>query len=501
MPRYLFGPYELLSFLGEGGMGAVYRARKTAPQGITFDVALKLLRTDTDPRIQAKARFLDEMRIIATAHHPNVVRLQDVGEEENLPYIAMEYLDGISLRQLWNWLEEIGASLPPDLVAALFSQAARGLHAIHTLRKPDGSPYAAVHRDLSPHNLMCTLQGIVKVIDFGIVWLADREHSLTPEGKHPGKLSYSAPELLFESEPPTPAADIFCIGIMLHEFLTGARLFYREEAYEIVGAVKLLEIPPIRSVRPDVSPRLERIVMQALERVPKARHRSALVLADELDAVVRDAGGIFSTPAHVADYLKTSCSAFRSCSIAPLLAPPPFARTEPDPSGSLFTITVPPAKEPRDLLLPNGSSIIVETVELDSTLTLPSSPFSFLSEDVLPTPLIFSPAAGSIRISYLRDPKSRTSLYSDALDSRSRVEEVRVSTVSEMKLELGHRTTRVQSLYCDSKTQSTPSSPLCVDVPRLGASFLARADSRQLTILHTVDADTGTIHAICIRLR
>jgi hypothetical protein len=287
---------------------------------------------------------------------------------------------------------------------------------------------------------------------------------------------------------------------MLHEFLVNKRLFLRSSETETARAVSLLEIPPIRSARPDVSIHLERITFQALERAPTARQPSASDLADELDSVVRDAGGVFSTPAAVAGYLKAYHPTLLPNPPAPLVKPPTWARVEHEQPPGRMTILVPSPEQPCEVALADGRTALVESVELSSHFTSRQRSFSFLGDDVLPAPLILSPAAGSLRIGYQHDGTSRTSFYADATDPASRREEIRISSMTDMHLDFGHRTTRLQRLFCDSRTRDAPTSPLYVDVQRLGATFVSKGDVRQLTILHTTDETTGVVHVVCIRL-
>jgi serine/threonine-protein kinase len=295
-----FGRYVLTGRLGGGGMAEVFMARQTGLGGLFRPVALKLIQPEMWSLIDAGAMFLDEARIAADINHHNVVKIYDVGEHEGVLFLAMEYLRGVTVSNLTAQLLQRGERMPPDLVAALISQACAGLHAAHQLRDMSGRLLNVVHRDVSPSNLMVLPEGLVKVIDFGVARADTRLHK-AEEGLQ-GKPAYMSPEQV-QAQPLDCRSDVFALGVVLYELCAGQPLFYREDTVATFYAVVRGEVPPLRQVCPTASPRLEAIVQRALAKLPDQRFQSAAELAAELDLVVAEAGGRFSSIAMISRYL------------------------------------------------------------------------------------------------------------------------------------------------------------------------------------------------------
>jgi serine/threonine-protein kinase len=298
-----FGRYLLTGRLGGGGMAEVFLARQTGLGGLFRPVALKLIQPEMFDLVDATAMFLDEARIAAEIGHHNVVKIFDVGEHDGVLYLAMEYLRGVTLSNLAAQFHQRGERLPPDLVAALLSQACSGLHAAHQLRDASGRLLNVVHRDVSPSNLMLLPEGLVKVIDFGVA-RADQRLVRKEEGLQ-GKPAYMSPEQI-QSQPLDCRSDVFALGVVLYELCAGQPLFWREDMVATFYAVVRGEVPPLRSVCPTASPLLEAVVAKALAKQPNDRFQSAADLGAELDHVVLEAGGRFSSIAAVARYLRES---------------------------------------------------------------------------------------------------------------------------------------------------------------------------------------------------
>lgn len=296
-----FGRYLLTGRLGGGGMAEVFLARQTGLGGLFRPVALKLIQPEMFDLVDATSMFLDEARIAAEIGHHNVVKIFDVGEHDGVLFLAMEYLRGVTLSNLAAQFHQRGERMPPDLVAALLSQACAGLHAAHQLRDPSGRILNVVHRDVSPSNLMLLPEGLVKVIDFGVA-RADQRLVRKEEGLQ-GKPAYMSPEQI-QSQALDCRSDVFALGVVLYELCAGQPLFWREDTVATFYAVVRGEVPPLRSVCPGASALLEAVAAKALAKSPTERFQSAADLAAELDQVVTEAGGRFSSIASVARYLK-----------------------------------------------------------------------------------------------------------------------------------------------------------------------------------------------------
>lgn len=295
-----FGRYVLTGRLGGGGMAEVFMARQTGLGGMFRQVALKLIQPEMWSLIDAGAMFLDEARIAADINHHNVVKIYDVGEQDGVLFLAMEYLRGVTVSNLAAQLGQRGERLPPELVAAIIGQACAGLHAAHQLRDMSGRLLNVVHRDVSPSNLMVLPEGLIKVIDFGVA-RADTRLNQAEVGLQ-GKPAYMSPEQV-QSQPLDCRSDVFALGVVLYELCSGQPLFYRDDTVATFYAVVRGEVPPLRSVCPWASPHLEAVVHRALAKLPEQRFQSAAELGAELDQVVAEGGGRFSSIAAISRFL------------------------------------------------------------------------------------------------------------------------------------------------------------------------------------------------------
>jgi len=277
-PGTRLGPYEIQSPLGAGGMGEVYRARDTR---LGRDVALKILPESFARESDRLRRFEQEARAVAALNHPNILAIHDIGEQNGSPYLVSELLDGDSLRAAAD-----GAALPQRKTIEYGVQIAHGLAAAHEK--------GIVHRDLKPENIFVTRDGRIKILDFGLAKLIQKsakdsnDVTLTSEhtaaGVVMGTASYMAPEQV-RGEASDARTDIFALGAVLYEMLTGVRAFRRDTAAETMTAV-LKEDPPELSNRAQfISPALERIVRRCLEKNPEQRFQSARDLSFALSAL------------------------------------------------------------------------------------------------------------------------------------------------------------------------------------------------------------------------
>ncbi|HEY6546937.1 MAG TPA: serine/threonine-protein kinase, partial [Vicinamibacteria bacterium] len=274
------GPYEVLGPLGAGGMGEVYRARDTR---LGREVAVKLLPSsfaDDRDRLQ---RFEREARAAGSLNHPNLLSLFDVGTHEKTPYLVTELLDGATLRAL---LTEGG--LPLRKAVDYGIQIARGLAAAHEK--------GIVHRDLKPENLFVTRDGRAKVLDFGLAKLvrpgeAEKAHSGASTATSPtdagvllGTVGYMSPEQV-KGQPADERSDIFSLGVVLYEMLSGKRAFRRDTQVESLNAILKEDLPEISGTGQIVPSTLQRIMGRCLEKDPAERFRSAHDVALALEAL------------------------------------------------------------------------------------------------------------------------------------------------------------------------------------------------------------------------
>ncbi len=278
------GRYQLLFELARGGMGVVHVARLVGAHGFDRIFALKRPLATDAPQGEI-ASFLDEARLTAKIHHPNVVETLDLGEHEGAPFLVMTFVPGVSLARLLARLRERGALLDPWIVAWIMREVALGLAAAHELKGDSGEPLGLVHRDVSPENVLLSFDGRALVTDFGVAkWrLAERS---TESGVAKGKFAYMAPEQT-RAERVDLRADGFALGVVAYEALVGHRLFAGSSPAETVRRV-LEEVPEDpRAERPEVPEELAALVLKCLEKDPARRPRTAGDVAAELRALLR----------------------------------------------------------------------------------------------------------------------------------------------------------------------------------------------------------------------
>ncbi len=264
--------YELLVPIAKGGMARVWAARLHGQRGFSKTVAIKTILPHLAEEPEFERMFLDEARIAALVHHPNVCEIYELGEEGKVLYIVMEWVNGESLMQL---LRSSGKMAPMDarLAAKIVSDACAGLHAAHQLTDDDGRSLGVVHRDVSPHNILVGSDGQVKVADFGVAKALGQMHSATQAGQAKGKMAYMAPEQIAGNA--DRRSDVFSMGIVLYEATTGQRPFTGSNDAEIMHAVLGGQItPPTRIIR-SYPPELEQIVLKAMASDPAQRYATA----------------------------------------------------------------------------------------------------------------------------------------------------------------------------------------------------------------------------------
>lgn len=282
------GRYELRLRLATGGMASVYLAKARGHAAFEKWVAVKVINPQLALDKSFVRMFLDEARLVARLNHPNICSVLDFGTAENTYFLAMEYLHGESLSTLNRHAQKHGG-MPDGVAARIIADAARGLHAAHELKLPDGSLAKVVHRDVSPQNIFVLYDGVTKVVDFGIARSVDRTAERTSTGIIKGKLAYMAPEQLRNAEPDR-RIDIFALGIVLWEITTGKRLFQRQHEAATMCAVLQEEIPSPSSIRANYPQPLADIIARALDRDPDQRYQTAAELARDLDRFIASSG-------------------------------------------------------------------------------------------------------------------------------------------------------------------------------------------------------------------
>jgi serine/threonine-protein kinase len=274
--------HELILQVGQGGMSRVFLASTRGPGGFKKLVVIKQLLPELAEDPEFLTMFLEEARLSARLHHRNVVQINEVGFDGTHHYMAMEYLEGQSLETISRRATRTGEPVPQNLHLRMISEACNGLHYAHELTDLDGKLVNLVHRDVSPHNVFVTYNGEVKLLDFGIAKAADSSQQ-TRTGVLKGKCSYMAPEQ-FGGRAVDRRADIFAVGVMLWQVVTGQKLWKGLTDIEIFQHLATGDIPSPLTVKPDAPPELVEICMRALAMDPDARFPTAAALQDAIEA-------------------------------------------------------------------------------------------------------------------------------------------------------------------------------------------------------------------------
>ncbi len=277
------GRYELLAKLASGGMGEVFLARLEGAAGFEKLYAVKRILPHLAGDLRFRGMLIDEARIASKLSHPNVCQVYELGETGGELYIAMEYLEGVTLLPLLRNTIQHGQLLGLGLIAGIIQQIAEGLHYAHELRDRDGTPLNIVHRDVTPSNIYVTESGVAKVLDFGIA-KARTISSNTQTGTIKGKHAYMAPEQL-RGATLDRRVDVFAVGVLLFEMLALRRLFQRRTDYLTLQAVMEEPIPDVRMFRDDLPEPLVAALGHALERDRDRRFETVR----QLSAAVTDA--------------------------------------------------------------------------------------------------------------------------------------------------------------------------------------------------------------------
>jgi tRNA A-37 threonylcarbamoyl transferase component Bud32 len=279
------GKYRMVAELGRGGSAEVYLCIQTGPTGSGFSklAVVKRLRADRVDEPEFAAMLVDEARITARVRHPNVVQTFEVGLDGDTPFIAMEYLDGLPLHQLGRRAQRQDVDVPFDVGVLIIADALAGLHHAHELVDYDGTPLQVVHRDVSPHNVFVTIDGAVKVVDFGIAKAAGRVVE-TQTGVVKGKVRYMSPEHAM-GHAVDRRADIFSSAVILWELLVGVRFWRdRDEIAIAESLVRRTFDPSPRAVDPSVPEELDRICRKALAADVAERYATCADFRADLEA-------------------------------------------------------------------------------------------------------------------------------------------------------------------------------------------------------------------------
>jgi serine/threonine-protein kinase len=360
-----FGRYEILAPIASGGMGAVYVAKARGVGGFQRRVALKVLHAHYAHDEDFVAMFLDEARLAARIHHPNVVATLDVVEEPELA-IVMELVEGAHLGALGKRAHRAGTRLDAPVVLRIVLDALEGLAAAHELTDEHGALLGLVHRDVSPQNILVGADGVARLTDFGVA-RAEARLTATRDGAVKGKLGYMSPEHV-TGGPIDLRADLFAMGVVLWEGLTGTRLFAGESTTELVARVSSAPIPRLSSVAAPLSV-LDGVLARALARDPSERFTSAR----EMAAALEDSGALIAPNRRVGETVR-SLAGDSLRRVRAAIDGPSAASAEKEPTGPTAVVSPQvPDEVTKQLSRARGH---IEPIALAprSVETVPSSP-------------------------------------------------------------------------------------------------------------------------------
>ncbi|MEL7371912.1 MAG: serine/threonine-protein kinase, partial [Myxococcota bacterium] len=296
----------LLERINVGGMAEVFRAKAFGVEGFERVVAVKRILPALAEDEEFIEMFIDEARIAANLTHQNIVQIYELGKSDDMYFISMEYIAGRDLRQILDRQQKKGELLDHGAAAFILSRVCEALDYAHRKRDPAGRPLNIIHRDVTPQNVILSYEGEVKLCDFGIAKAATRM-SRTQVGVLKGKYAYMAPEQV-QGHPVDHRGDIFALGVIFYEMLTGKRLFLGETDYATLEAVRVADIPSPRTHVPDLPEGLEKVVMGMLARDPEDRYAWASDVQDDLLEAMIQSGQLYQSR-HLRDWMQSAYAA------------------------------------------------------------------------------------------------------------------------------------------------------------------------------------------------
>ena len=285
---HVFGRYVLHGAIASGGMATVHYGRLLGPVGFSRTVAIKRLHAQLALDPDFVSMFVDEARLATRIRHPNVVPTLDIVSEAGELLLVMDYVPGESLAQCLRAVSTARRTIPIEIVSAIGCAILHGLDAAHEATGESGEPLHIVHRDVSPQNVLVGADGVPRLIDFGVAKAAGRIQT-TREGQLKGKIAYMAPEQLGGGKAVDRRTDVYAAGVVLWETLTRQRLFFADNDAIVMRNVLEREVERPSAVASGLDPRLDGIVMRALQREPAARFQTAREMALALEAAVAPA--------------------------------------------------------------------------------------------------------------------------------------------------------------------------------------------------------------------
>ncbi|HMQ11655.1 MAG TPA: serine/threonine-protein kinase [Oligoflexia bacterium] len=277
-----FGKYMLVDMIASGGMAEIYKGFAKSADRKMYSIAIKRILPQFARDEEFVALLLDEAKVMVYMNHPNIVSIIEFGKVDETYYIAMEYVEGPTLQKLFKKVRAKNELLPVPIALFIVREIAQGLGYAHRKLDNDGNAMSIVHRDISPANILISYTGDVKITDFGISKAANQNHH-TQVGIIRGKTGYMSPEQTRAGMEIDGRSDLFSLGVIMYELLTGRRLFKADSVPKALKMVREGHIPPISELRPGLPASLENIVYRALQRDPNERYQSGEEFCDALN--------------------------------------------------------------------------------------------------------------------------------------------------------------------------------------------------------------------------
>jgi serine/threonine-protein kinase len=298
------GAYSIVKRLAAGGMAELFLAVKQGPEGFEKPVVIKRILPEYAQEAEFVAMFLDEARLLASLSHPNIVAVDELGEQDGEYFFAMEYVNGLNLRELRDLCRVVKVALPLEHVLTILCGAAAGLHYAHERKDEDGRSLDIVHRDVSPQNVLVSFDGAVKLVDFGVARSSEaRAH--TEAGQIKGKIGYMSPEQC-RNRPLDRRSDVFSLGALLYEMTTGTRLYVGENDFVVLEKTAHGRFDPPSRVIAKYPRELELIVLRALALSPEDRYPNCRALSRDLEAFAKKCGMVLSN-AGLSEFVRGLC--------------------------------------------------------------------------------------------------------------------------------------------------------------------------------------------------
>ncbi len=290
--------YEILEMIARGGMAEIYKAKKKGVKGFEKIIVIKKILSGYGEDDKYIEMFVDEAKIAAELTHPNIVQIYDFGKKDNFYFIAMEYVEGKDLRLILNKLMERGAELEEHLAVHMIIKTLEALSYAHSAKDSKGNNLEIVHRDISPPNILISYSGEIKLTDFGVSKASNKSHQ-TLSGALKGKLLYMSPEQAKAEENIDNRSDIYSVGVILFELVTGRKLFSGSSEMDVLNKVQEGKVINPSEIKPDIDPDLEKIILRAITLDKSKRYRNAADMITALENYLYINYNHIPTPVHL----------------------------------------------------------------------------------------------------------------------------------------------------------------------------------------------------------